>query len=334
MTARTQTPDARGIPSEPLDPQAAQILQEVAALPLPVAVSLEEVLAAARLAFRGMVELFRGASTSPLSTDITDHVITNEVITNDVVAGGTPVRVRVYEPEDGTPTSDVLLYVHGGGWVVGTPDDLDHEMCTFAHRLGTRVVSVDYRLAPEHPYPAAFDDCMTVVRQLNKDPAVGRIAVAGDSAGGNIAAAIAIACRDEGIPLSAQLLIYPALDPAQNYPSHEALGVGFGLTKADMASYWSSYLPDRSMWTNPTAAPDATPSLRGLAPAVVVTAGYDPLRDEGNAYARRLIDAAVPTTHLENPSLPHAFLIMTGRVPVADKAVHRALDALAEHLLT
>lgn len=322
MMAQIQAKGPQGIPAEPLDPQAAELLRQAGQLPIPAAESNEELLTALRVAFGGMVELFRGASASPLPT----------VIADDVVAGSTPVRVRTYEPEGGTDSSHVLVFVHGGGWVAGAPDDLDYEMCAFAHRLGLRVVSVDYRLAPEHPYPAAFDDCMTVVRYLHNTLSVSRISIAGDSAGGNLAAAVAIACRDEQIPLIGQLLIYPALDPTQAHESHDALGGDYGLRKVDMALYWSSYLPDPGTWASPTAAPAAMTDLRGLAPAVVVTAGYDPLRDEGDAYARRLADASVPTRHLENPSLPHAFLFMTGRVPVADKAVHRTLDAFAEIL--
>lgn len=316
-------PVTEQVAQEPLDPQVAEIFRDLFDVPMPPEfASPAEALNAARLTFPTLVKNLRGTAASPYPV----------VIADQEVAGEPPVRVRTYAPTSDSSFPDVLLFIHGGGWVMGAPEDLDYEMCAFAHHLNMRVVSVDYRLAPEHPYPAAFDDCMLVVAQLRQDPQVGRIAVAGDSAGGNLAAAVAIGCRDEGVTLAAQLLIYPALDPTQQLPSHDVFGVGYGLTKADMVANWAAYLPQPHLWQMPTAAPAASASLRGVAPAVVVTARYDPLCDEGDAYAARLVAEGVPTTHLQNPSLPHAFLIMTPRVQVADRAVRRAMNALAHYL--
>ena len=322
MTA-PETNLAETVAQQPLDPQLAEIFHELFDAPLPSEfTSPAQALSAARLSFPMLVTKLRGTATSPYPM----------VITDEEVPGDPPVRVRTYAAPNGTSNPDVLLFIHGGGWVIGAPEDLDYEMCAFAHHLDMRVVSVDYRLAPEHPYPAAFNDCMLVARQLHQDPQVGRIAVAGDSAGGNLAAAVAIGCRDEGITLVAQLLIYPALDPTQQLRSHDVFGVGYGLTKADMVANWSAYLPQPHLWQVPTAAPPTAASLRGVAPAVVVTAGYDPLCDEGDAYASRLAAESVPTTHLQNPSLAHAFLIMTPRVEAADTAVQLALTAFAHYL--
>lgn len=319
----TGTAPGRLLPAVQIDPGVAQIIRELADVTLvPDSATPTEALAAARAAFPSLTALMRGVATRHDTVLVTDHEL----------PGQPPVPVRSYRPAGPDVTHDVLLFFHGGGWVAGGPQAYDNEMCLFADRLQMPVVSVDYRLAPEHPYPAAFDDCMTAVHRLHEDPTVGRLAVAGDSAGGNLAAAVAIACRDGSIPLAAQLLLYPALDPTQQHPSQDTFAEGYGLTKSDMASYWSAYLPQTALRTAPTAAPATSTQLRGLAPAVVVTAGFDPLRDEGDDYTARLAGDAVPTTHLENPTLAHGFLLMTNRVPEADAAVRRCLDALAHQL--
>ncbi len=240
-----------------------------------------------------------------------------------------PVRVRVYEPVAGQTAQDVVVFSHGGSWLAGGLDSYDYEARTLCLGTGARVVSVDYRLAPEHPYPAPFQDCFSVLHWAHQS-APRTLSVAGDSAGGNLAAAVAIAARDQQIPLAAQLLIYPAIDPSMSGASFTELATGYLLTNESIRSAWASYVPDPIRRREAYAAPSAAGSLRGVAPAVVVTAGYDPLRDDGDGYATQLASAGVPITHLTNPALLHAFWQMAPQVPEARAAVDRALAAFAE----
>jgi acetyl esterase len=243
------------------------------------------------------------------------------------------VPVRTYSPAgDGVAGDRVIVYMHGGGWVAGDLDSGDHFARTLACGLNATVVSVDYRLAPEHPFPAAFDDCAAIVQSVRHSHPGARLAIAGDSAGGNLAAAIAAQGRtDEQLRVDAQLLVYPALDPRQKHASHEQFADGYLLTRSDMAFYWDSYLQTESDRSDPRAAPATIADLAGLPPAVIATAGFDPLRDEGREYAQRLIEASVPTVYLPFPRLTHGFLDMVGRVPAARQAatvLMRSLDLL------
>jgi acetyl esterase len=212
------------------------------------------------------------------------------------------VGVRLYTPP-GTGPFPLLVYFHGGGWVVGTLDTHDsvcRELCGGASLV---VMSVDYRLAPEHRFPAAVHDGLAATRwaaanaaSLDADP--GRVAVGGDSAGGNLAAAIALHCRDAGGPrLAAQLLVYPAvrMDGAVT-PSMIDNGVGYGLQRADMEWFCAHYLPSPEAGRDPLASPLLAASLANLPPALVQTCEFDPLRDEGEDYARALRAAGVDVT--------------------------------------
>jgi acetyl esterase len=189
------------------------------------------------------------------------------------------------------------------------------------------VVSVDYRLAPEHPFPAGLDDAEEVLHWLwTEDP--GRpLGVAGDSAGASLTAGVALRARDKQIPLAAQLMLYPAIDPAMTSPSFAENGAGYFLTGRDMAWFYQQYLPG-----GPGRAPEADlahADVVGVAPAIVATAEFDPLRDEGIAYAARLADAGVPAQHVPGPGLIHGFAGFLGVVDAADAAVTAILDLLS-----
>jgi acetyl esterase len=237
--------------------------------------------------------------------------------------GGVPVRL--FEPLQ--PAGCTLIYLHGGGWTVGDVETHDPLCRRVANATGARVVSVDYRLAPEHPFPAALDDAEDVLRwRHDQDP--GRpLGVAGDSAGASLAAGLAIRARDARIPLAAQLLLYPATDPAMTSPSMSENGEGYFLTRADMAWFYRQYLPAGA--ASAAEADLAHADVAGVAPAVVATAEFDPLRDEGAAYAVRLKNAGVPTRYVPGPGLIHGFAAFLGAVDAADAATGTVLGILA-----
>ncbi|HLK77105.1 MAG TPA: alpha/beta hydrolase [Streptosporangiaceae bacterium] len=256
--------------------------------------------------------------------------------------GGVPVRV--YEPLEpgagtGTASGSTLMYLHGGGWVVGDVDTHDPLARRVTNATGARVVSVDYRLAPEHPFPAALDDAEEVLHWLwTQDP--GRpLAVAGDSAGGGLAAGVALRARDKQVPLAAQLMFYPAIDPAMTSPSIAENGTGYFLTEHDMAWFYQQYLPGGPPSGSPSAPTASSPEadlahadVAGVAPAIVATAEFDPLRDEGAAYAARLADAGVPTQYVPGPGLIHGFAGFLGVVDAADATVADVLARLRQLL--
>jgi acetyl esterase len=247
---------------------------------------------------------------------------------------GGPVTIRVYRPEsDRSP--GVIAYLHGGGWALGSLDGFDAVCRALARASGALVASVDYRLAPEHPFPAAVDDALAAVRwlagngaELGGDPA--RLAVAGDSAGGNLAAVAARRLRGE-IPLRHQALIYPACGAGLNLPSHRELATGYGLTTDGMRRFWAIYL-NGADGTDPDASPLRAKDLAGVAPAFILTAEADVLRDEGEAYAERLRAAGVDVTLRRWPGVIHGFwrwqaAAAPARAAVAEvgAAVHAAL---------
>ena len=217
----------------------------------------------------------------------------------------------------GSTTGPLLVYFHGGGWMYGDLDSHDPACRFLAERAGVRVLSVGYRLAPEHPFPAAYDDGLAAYRwvvdhadSIGADPT--RLAVGGDSAGGCLAATTAIAAAREGLPLAFQLLIYPGVDMRGGAESREMFGEGFYLTTTFMDLAAESYVPDRELHEDPRVSPLLAEIPPGLAPAYVVTAGFDPLRDEGEAYARRLADAGVPVELRRFPDQIHTFLHIVG----------------------
>jgi acetyl esterase len=239
-------------------------------------------------------------------------------------AGDLPVRV--YTPAGRGPFP-LVVFFHGGGWVLGdldTHDPFSRALCAGA---GCVVVSVGYRLAPEHPFPAAPDDAVAATRWVGEHAAeVGgdhaRIALAGDSAGGNLAAVTALRIRDEGGPaLRGQLLIYPGLGyPSPPTPSYVENAEGYGMTREAATWFWDQYLGDRTYATNPLAAPLLAPDLSGLPPALVVTAEYDVLRDEGDLYVERLLEAGVPARLSRYDGVHHRFAEFIGILEQAEQA--------------
>jgi acetyl esterase len=303
--------------TEPLDPDLAAVVAEFESTGVPPwhALSVES-------ARRIEDELF-SAGEGPAMAAVRDLAV-------DGPAGELPLRV--YRPEaeaaadgggDGLP---VLVFYHGGGWTLGTLDSADDVCRELAARVGCVVASVDYRLAPEHPFPAAVEDARAAVEwvrahagSLGGDPA--RVGVAGTSAGGNLAAATALYAEHLGRPpLAAQVLLYPMTDPSVAVDSDRAAADGPLLTRRDVEWFWERYLRSPADEHHPFAsvlrAPDA---LFGTTPAVVATAGHDPLGEEGRAYAERLADHAAVARH-HFPSLAHGFCSLTDDVPAAEEA--------------
>ena len=232
-------------------------------------------------------------------------------------AGTIPVRIYTPEADEAEGGSlPVVVYYHGGGWTIGSVEGHDPVTRRLAHEAGAIVVSVDYRLAPENPFPAAVDDAFAALTWVaanaatfGGDPA--RIAVAGDSAGGNLSAVVTLMAREAGGPsLAHQVLIYPSVDARGGYPSHEENAEGPFLTKESMEWFFEQYAPaDRTDWrVSPIAAPD----LANLPPALVITAQFDPLRDEGAAYAAALRDAGNEVVLHNYETMPHVFVQMWG----------------------
>lgn len=293
-------PETATVPPEraPLDPQIQALNDAVpGGLGLPMGDPVE-----ARENFR---QLTVGVAESVPPADLA------AVEDLDVPGAAGILRARLYRPkaDSAVPT---LLYLHGGGFVVGDVDAYDLQARNIAEKAGVAVLSCDYRLAPEHPFPAAVEDAVALTRwtlanaaKLGGDSA--RVAIAGDSAGGNLAAVAAQAVRDESPALIGQLLIYPVTDFANERPSHTENADGPLLTRSRMEWFNEHYLPDGADPRDPRVSPLLAPNLTGLPPAIVVTAGYDPLRDEGDAYAEALRAAGVAVTHLRYPSLIHGF---------------------------
>jgi acetyl esterase len=248
-----------------------------------------------------------------------------------------PVPVRVFRSGEADP-QPLVAFFHGGGWVFGDLDSYDSMCRTLARTSGAVVVSVDYRLAPENPFPAGFEDCWAVTRWLaSSGHEIGgqadQIAVAGDSAGGNLAAAVALRARDEAVPpLRAQLLMYPALDPAMSSASYEENAEDPFLSRSEMEWSWPRYLGAITGEAVPYAAPAYATDLAGVAPAVILVAGHDPLRDEAVAYADRLRAAGVPVELERYEDMVHGFLSFSRSLDVARKALEDAGQALGRLL--
>jgi acetyl esterase len=234
------------------------------------------------------------------------------------------LKARLYRPygaraQGGAPC---LLYFHGGGWVLGSLDSHDAPCRAFAEGAGCVVVSVDYRLAPEHPFPAAIDDATAAFRSIAKDAArygidPARIAVGGDSAGGNLAAVVCLDTRDDAVRPCFQLLVYPSTDMTLSKPSIETMARGFFLERVTIDWFLDQYVPDRAVRGSPRTSPLSAASHANLPPAFVVTAGFDPLRDEGRAYAKKLQDAGVACEEQCYGSLIHGFLHTWGTIRAA-----------------
>lgn len=303
----------------PLDPQAQRVVEAMAALHLkPVESSTPD---EARESIRT-----RTAALGPFEdvAVVVDHRV-------PVAAG--EITVRTYSP-GGPGPHPVLVYYHGGGWVIGDLYTHDGLCRSLTNAARCAVVSVDYRLAPESKYPVAAEDSYAALRwivanaaKLGIDP--GRVAVGGDSAGGNLATVVALMARERSGPvLDHQVLIYPVTDHDLNTPSYRENATGYVLTREGMRWFWNHYLARETQGREPYASPLRAPSLAGLPSALVITAECDPLRDEGEAYAARLRDAGVPVTVTRYAGMFHGFVRMTR---ILDKA-KTALDEIAGSL--
>ncbi len=305
----------------PLDPQARAVLDQLAALGGAPLSSMSVADA------RRMMEALGGLR-------VAEPEAVASVTDRRIPGPGGEIPIRIYTP-NGTAPLPLLVYFHGGGWVLGSLETHDATCRALANGAGCVVVSVDYRLAPEHRYPAAAEDCHAATRwcaehaaELGADPH--RIAVGGDSAGGNLAAVVAQMARDRGgPPLVLQLLIYPVTAHAFDTASYRDNAEGYLLTADDMHWFWGHYLGDTpARGEEPYASPLRAASLAGLPPALVITAEFDPLRDEGEAYARRLEEAGVPARLTRYDGMIHGFFAMSGLMDQAGAAVREACGNL------
>jgi acetyl esterase len=303
----------------PLEPQAQAFLEQLAATGAPPLheLSIEQ-------ARQAIVTLF-GTQGDP------EPVGAVQDCTIPGAAGEMPARI--YSPH-GTGPFDVLVYFHGGGWVIGNLEAYDATCRALTKAAGCLVVAMEYRLAPEHKFPAAPEDCYAATQwvaanaaSLGGDPR--RIAVGGDSAGGNLAAVVAQMARDRGGPaLCYQLLVYPVTDYNFGTPSYRENADGYLLTKDAMTWFWNHYLPSSAEGSHPMASPLRASSLDGLPPAFVLTAEFDPLRAEGEAYAARLRDAGIAVTLKRYHGMIHGFFSLGAVLDQGKQAMQDAGAAL------
>jgi acetyl esterase len=245
---------------------------------------------------------------------------------------GGEIALRIYTPDGDGPRPGIVFF-HGGGWVIGGLDTHDGTARKLANASGCAVLSVDYRLAPEHRFPAAAEDCHAALAwtaanagELGLRPDA--LAVAGDSAGGNLAAVTALVARERGPALHFQLLVYPVTAPDFDTPSYRDNAQGYLLTRDTMRWFWDQYAPEPAQRAHPWAAPLLAPDLAGLPPALVITAEYDPLRDEGEAYARRLRAAGVSAELRRYDGMIHGFFSFADVLQQGKRAVEDAGAAL------
>ncbi|HEY4344770.1 MAG TPA: alpha/beta hydrolase [Parvibaculum sp.] len=308
-----------------LDPQVKGLLDAMAANPAPRMIDLP--VAQAREMYRGI------ASTLDLQ-----GVPIGKVEDRKIPGPAGDIPVRIYTPvAAGGDALPVLVYFHGGGWVIGDLETHDALCRTLSNEAGCKVVAVDYRLAPEHRFPAAADDCFAVVKWVEANgSSIGvdatRIAVAGDSAGGNLAAVVSqAALTAKGPKIVFQLLIYPVTDTNIDTGSYRENANGYFLERDSMIWFFDHYL-DGADRSDPRIAPLKAASLAGLPRAYVVTAGFDPLRDEGRAYAEALKAAGVPTEYVNYEGMIHGFFNLQAAFDVSRDAVKAAAKALKEAL--
>jgi len=301
----------------PLDPQARAVMDQVAALGLPPAhtVSPQEARANAK------------SRPRPIGPDVA------KVEDREIPGPDSQVPVRIYTPNGDGPFP-CLVWFHGGGWVVGDLDSADSTARHLTVGAGCVVVSIDYRLAPETKFPGPAEDCYAATSWVFENASglgilADRIAVGGDSSGGNLAAAVCLMIKDRGGPnLAMQLLVYPVTDWSFQTDSYVDNAEGYQLTKDTMIWYWDQYVSHDGDAQDPYAAPLKAPDLSGLPSALVITAEFDPLRDEGEAYANRLKDAGVPTSCTRYLGMIHGFFGMSAALDKGKDAISEASAAL------
>jgi acetyl esterase len=304
--------------THPIDDEARDFLNVVEANPPPPAREVP-------------IEEFRRLAYDALK--VSGHPEPLEEIGDEEVDGAAgPLRARRYMPAEAG--DGLLVYFHGGGFVRGDLNTHDPLCRRLANSSRCRLLAIDYRLAPEHPFPAAAEDAVAATEWAAAQHA-GPLAVGGDSSGGNIAAVAAIHARDAGGPeLAAQVLLYPVTDATMGSPSMEELAAGRMLTKDALSWMYDQYLPDGADRSDPRASPVLAESLEGVAPAVVVTAGNDPLRDDANRYATRLEEAGVPVEHLVYGGTIHSFMLYAGALQAGMEGSRAVGQALARLLQT
>ncbi len=293
-------------------PQVAALLERVARSPLPPYHTVSPFVA--RRIYR---------DTRAVLSSVAPPVAESRLLIFDRIA------VRAYRPVTGE-VLPALVYFHGGGWTIGDLDTHDVLCRQLANGARCAVFSVDYRLAPEAPFPAAVEDCLAATRFVFEKSGslkidVSRIAVGGDSAGGNLAAVVAL---HRQTPLAFQLLIYPATDQRCDTESHRRNAAGYLLTREGIEFFRRCYLPEKKHWADWRASPLLAASHADLPPAFVITAGYDPLLDEGRAYAERLANAGVEVAYREYSDMVHGFLLFGGVLDTANTAVADCCAAL------
>ena len=293
-------------------PQVAALLERVARSPLPPYHTVSPFVA--RRIYR---------DTRAALSSVAPPVAESRLLIFDRIA------VRAYRPVTGE-VLPALVYFHGGGWTIGDLDTHDVLCRQLANGARCAVFSVDYRLAPEAPFPAAVEDCLAATRFVFEKSGslkidVSRIAVGGDSAGGNLAAVVAL---HRQTPLAFQLLIYPATDQRCDTESHRRNAAGYLLTREGIEFFRRCYLPEKKHWADWRASPLLAASHADLPPAFVITAGYDPLLDEGRAYAERLANAGVEVAYREYSDMVHGFLLFGGVLDTANTAVADCCAAL------
>ena len=303
----------------PLDPQVEALLAGMKTMNIPTLVDMAP--QEARVAFAQMAAVSGPPEAISAVDDRTIPGVTREL------------SVRVYTPSGERPLP-AMVFFHGGGWVIGDLETHDALCRSLANSSGNVIVAVDYPLAPENKFPVAVEECYAAAkwvadhaRDLAADPA--RIGVGGDSAGGNLAAVVTLLARERGgPPLAYQMLIYPALDMTMAMPSVQENGVGYFLTSEDMVLFCNQYIRVASDKVNQLVSPLLAPDLTGLPPAVIVTAEFDPLRDEGEAYGERLRQAGVPVALRRYDGMIHGFLSMGGAIDRARLALQQTASDL------
>ena len=325
--------------SHVIDPQVRVLLERWAQEPQPAYASLAP--AEARRLYRESRLRLQG---EPVQVAAVESLTADGAAQPASQPASPPIALRLYRPlSQGesplkTPVAGplpCLVYFHGGGWTLGDLDSHDGLCRALAQAGQCAVAAVDYRLAPENRFPAAVDDAIAATRWIaahGREMGIDtqRLAVGGDSAGGTLAAAVALVLRGGDIPLALQLLFYPITDMAHELPSHFRLAEGYALTRASLLWFRGNYLRSEADIADWRASPLRAADLAGLPPASIITAGFDPLLDEGRAYAERLHAAGVPLRYECFNGMIHGFLLMAGELAASRHAIHRAGQSLRE----